>query len=375
MRAENPFYGASPSAPIMVARSADELDTPAMIVDLELLEGNIRKMADFFRDKEAKLRPHTKTHKCPEIAHKQLGAGARGITCAKLGEAEVMAENGIKDILVANEIVGRRKIERLLKLDDICDVIIAMDNASNAKMISDMALGNGKCVDVVLEIDVGMGRCGVRPGGEALSFARKVSGMKGLAMKGIMGYEGHAVMIQDFEERRRECMRALKQLMDTKSAIEGEGIRVEVVSAGGTGTYNVTGSYPGVTEVQAGSYATMDARYRGIVPDFDCAIGILTSVISHPTSDRAIVDAGMKSATTEFGLPIVKGMKGVEVMKLNEEHGILRLGEGTKLSLGDKIELTPTHGCTTINLHDRMYALRNGTVESVWEISARGKST
>jgi len=359
----------------MVARSVDELDTPALVVDLELLEGNIGKMADFFRDKEAKLRPHTKTHKCPEIALRQLGAGARGITCAKLGEAEVMAENGIKDILIANEIVGRMKIERLLKLDDICDPIVAIDNASNAQMISDMALRDGKSIDVVLEIDVGMGRCGVRPGGETLSFARKVSGMGGLAMKGIMGYEGHAVMIQDFEERRGECMRALKKLLDTRSALEEEGFRVEVVSAGGTGTYKVTGTYPGVTEVQAGSYATMDARYKGIVPDFDCAIGVLTSVISHTTSDRAVVDAGMKSATTEFGLPLVKGMEGVKVLKLNEEHGILRLGEGTKLSLGDKIELTPTHGCTTINLHDRVYALRNGTVESVWDIAARGKST
>jgi len=359
----------------MVARSVDELDTPALVVDLELLGGNIRKMADFFSDKEAKLRPHTKTHKCPQIALMQLGAGARGITCAKLAEAEVMAENGIRDILIANEIVGERKIERLLELEGICNAIVAIDNASNAQMISEMALGGGKCVDVVLEIDVGMERCGARPGGEALSLARKVSGMKGLAMKGIMGYEGHAVMIPDFEERRRVCMRALEQLLDTKSAIEGEGIRVEIVSAGGTGTYKVTGSYPGVTEVQAGSYTTMDARYRGIVPDFDCAIGILASVISRPTSDRAVIDAGMKSATTEFGLPLVKDMEGVKVMKLNEEHGILRLGEGTRLSLGDKVELIPAHGCTTINLHDRMYALRDGAVESVWDIAARGKST
>jgi len=359
----------------MVARSIDDLDTPALVVDLKLLEGNVVKMADFFRDKEAKLRPHMKTHKCPQIALMQLGAGARGITCAKLAEAEVMAENGIKDILIANEIVGRGKIERLLKLNGICDALVAIDNVANAEMISDMALGDGKCVGVVLEIDVGMERCGVRPGGEALSFARKVSRMRGISMKGIMGYEGHAVMIQDFEERRRTCMRALKLLLDTKSALEGEGIRVEVVSAGGTGTYNITGSYPGITEVQAGSYATMDARYKGIVPDFDCAIGILASVISRPTPDRAVVDAGMKSTTIEFGLPLVKGMDGVKVMKLNEEHGILRLGGGTRLSLGDRIELIPSHGCTTINLHDRMYALRDGTVESVWGIAARGKST
>jgi len=359
----------------MVARSIDELDTPALVVDLKLLEGNIMKMADFFRDKEAKLRPHVKTHKCPQIALMQLGAGARGITCAKLAEAEVMAGNGIEDILIANEVVGVGKIERLLKLNGICDALVAIDNVANAEMISAMALGNGKRVGVVLEIDVGMERCGVRPGGEALSFARNVSRMRGVSIKGIMGYEGHAVMIQDFEERRRTCTRALELLLDTKSALEREGIRVEVVSAGGTGTYDITGSHPGITEVQAGSYATMDARYKGIVPDFDCAIGILASVISRPTSDRAVVDAGMKSATTEFGLPLVKGIEGVKVMKLNEEHGILRLGEGTRLSLGDKIELIPAHGCTTINLHDRMYALRDGAVESVWGIAARGKST
>jgi len=359
----------------MVARNIDELDTPALVVDLKLLEGNITKMADFFKDKEAKLRPHVKTHKCPQIALMQLGAGARGITCAKLAEAEVMAENGIEDILIANEIVGVGKIERLLKLNGISNALVAIDDVTNAKMISDMALGNGKCVGVVLEIDVGMERCGVRPGGEALSFARNVSRMRGVSIKGIMGYEGHAVMIQDFEERKGTCMRALKQLLDTKSLLDGEGIRVDVVSAGGTGTYDITGSHPGITEVQAGSYATMDARYKGIVPDFDCAIGILASVISRPTSDRAVIDAGMKSATTEFGLPLVKGMDGVKVMKLNEEHGILRLGEGRRLSLGDKIELVPAHGCTTINLHDRMYALRDGAVESVWDIAARGKST
>ena len=225
-----------------------------------------------------------------------------------------------------------------------------------------------------MEIDIGMGRCCVRPGGEAVSFAKRIARMKGINLRGIMGYEGHVVSIEDFEERRRQCLRAVERLPEAKSVIEKEGLEVEIVSAGGTGTYNITGAFPGITEVQAGSYATMDAKYSGIVKEFDCALSVLTTVISRPADDRAIVDVGMKSATTEFGPPIVKYMKGVRVSKLNEEHGILKLDDGAKLSLGDKIELIPSHGCTTINLHDRMHAVRKGYVEATWGIAARGKS-
>jgi D-serine deaminase-like pyridoxal phosphate-dependent protein len=359
----------------MTRGNGEGIDTPALVIDLELLEGNIEKMADFFRGREAGLRPHIKTHKCPEIASMQLEAGAKGITCAKLGEAEAMAGKGIGDILIANEIVGRIKIERLLKLMDACDAIVAIDNASNAQIMSDMASMAGKRVGVLVEVDVGMGRCGVSPGEEALALARRIGGMRGLEMKGIMGYEGHAVMIQDFEARRRECLKAMGQLLGTRSAMEREGMEVEVVSAGGTGTYRITGAHPGISEVQAGSYATMDTRYKGIVPEFECAIGIMTTVISRPAANRAIVDAGMKSVTAEFGLPIVRGREDIKVVKLNEEHGILSLEGSEKPSLGDRMELLPSHGCTTFNLHDKIYALRKGAVESIWEIAARGRST
>ncbi len=358
----------------MTICSVYELDTPALIVDLDLLESNIRKMAEFFEKREARLRPHVKTHKCPEIALRQLKAGAQGITCAKLGEAEVMAMHGIEDILIANQIVGRRKIERLLKLAERCNVIVAVDEPSNAKTISDMAQAAGKRIDVLIEIDVGMGRCGTKPGMETLSLARQLDKMGGINLRGLMGYEGHAVYIENFEDRKKECLKALERLLSTKSLLEKSGFELDIVSGGGTGTYEITGSCPGITEVQAGSYATMDARYKKIVQEFDCALGILTTVISCPTSERAVVDAGMKSITAEFGLPVVKGNKGAIVSRLSEEHGILTLEEGARLSLEDKMELVPSHSCTTINLHDKMYAVRDGNVEYVWKIEARGKS-
>ncbi|MEM2884788.1 MAG: DSD1 family PLP-dependent enzyme [Thermoproteota archaeon] len=352
----------------------NELDTPALVVDLDLLEGNIRKMADFFAEREAKLRPHVKTHKCPEIALMQLRAGAKGITCAKLGEAEAMAARGVDDILVANQIVGRKKIERLLELLGKCNLAIAVDDPSNAQTISDMALSAGKSVDVLIEVDVGMGRCGAKPGKEALQLAKKIAQMKGINLRGLMGYEGHAVYIENYGERRSECLKALNALLGTKSLLEEDGFEVGVVSGGGTGTYDITGSYPGVTEVQAGSYATMDARYKKVVQEFDCALRVLTTVISCPAPGRAVVDAGMKSITTEFGLPVVKGVEGATVSRLSEEHGILKLEEGAKLCLEDKIELIPSHGCTTVNLHEKIFAVRGGVVESVWDVAARGKS-
>ncbi|MGQ9514824.1 MAG: DSD1 family PLP-dependent enzyme [Thermoproteota archaeon] len=352
-----------------------DLETPALIVDLDLLERNIRKMAAFFSKREAKLRPHVKTHKCPEIALRQLESGARGITCAKLGEAEVMASYGIDDILIANQIVGKEKVKRLLKLARECNLIVAVDNPSNAQMISEMAKADRMKVDVIVEVDVGMKRCGVQPGKEALSLARQICKMEGINLRGLMGYEGHVVYIENFGERRIECLKALKQLLDTKSLLENDGLKLDVVSGGGTGTYEITGSCAGVTEVQAGSYATMDARYKRVVQEFECALRVLTKVISCPTSGRAIVDAGMKSITTEFGLPIVIDMEGVRVSRLSEEHGILELEEGVRLSLEDRIELIPSHGCTTVNLHDKMYAIRDGTIKSIWNIAARGKST
>ena len=350
----------------------EEIDTPALLLDLDKLEANIARMAAYFADRPAALRPHTKTHKCPIIAHKQIEAGAIGVTCAKLDEAEVMALAGIKDILIANQIVGRRKIERLMGLAAWTEVMVAVDDARNVADLSAAATSRGVSLRVLVEVDVGMGRCGVEPGEPAVALARQVASSPGLVFEGLMGYEGHAVLRPTFEERKEKAEAAMALLVGAKEQVEAAGLEVRIVSGGGTGTYNISGAYPGVTEIQAGSYATMDVRYRDCGVDFECALTCLATVISTPRPGVAITDAGMKALTPEFGMPEVVGREGIVVTKLSEEHGALKLADGVSLRPGDKIELIPSHGCTTINLHDEFYALRDGIVEAIWPIGARG---
>jgi len=355
-----------------VGTCIEEIDTPALLLDLDRLEANIARMAAFFADRPAALRPHTKTHKCPIIAHKQIEIGAIGVTCAKLDEAEVMALAGIRDILIANQIVGRRKIRRLIGLAGWTEVMVAVDEARNVADLSAAATSKGVSVRVLVEVDVGMGRCGVEPGEPAVALARQVASSPGLIFEGLMGYEGHAVLRPTFEERREKAEAAMALLIRTKEQVEASGLEMRIVSAGGTGTYDISGAYAGVTEIQAGSYATMDVRYRDCGLPFECAVACLATVISVPRPGIAITDAGMKALTPEFGMPEVAHRRGIVVTKLSEEHGTLKLADGVSLCSGDKIELIPSHGCTTINLHDEFYALRNGVVEAIWPIAARG---
>lgn len=355
-----------------------DVDTPALLIDLSAMERNIFRMARYFQGKRACLRPHIKTHKTPIIAHKQMEAGAKGITCQKLGEAEAMVAAGIRDVLISNQVVGKAKIERLVNLVRHGDITVAVDDPINVEELSEAALRKGVKLNVLVEVNVGMNRCGVEPGRPALRLAQKVVESKGLNFRGLMGYEGHCVFIEDFEKRRAECQKANELLVGTKNTIEDAGIDVDVVSAGGTGTYNITGENPDITEVQAGSYVTMDTKYRsveGIGDTFECALTVLTTVLSKPTESRAVVDAGMKAMTMEFGTPQPKDVEGIELISLSEEHGKLRLDAPSReIKVGEKLEFIPSHGCTTINLHDKFYGVRNGEVEAVWEIAARGRS-
>jgi len=355
-----------------VGMPSEEIDTPALLLDLDKLEANIARMAAFFANRPAGLRPHTKTHKCPPIAHKQIESGAIGVTCAKLDEAEAMARAGIRDILIANQIVGRRKIERLMGLAGWTRVMVAVDDARNVADLSAAATSRGVSLRVLVEVDVGMGRCGVEPGKPAAVLARQVANSPGLDFEGLMGYEGHAVMRPTFEEREEKAQAAMALLIETKEQVGDAGLEVRIVSGGGTGTHNISGAYPGVTEIQAGSYATMDVRYRNCGMPFQCALTCLATVISVPRPGVAITDTGMKALTPEFGMPEVVGWEGVTVSKLSEEHGILQLTDGASLRPGDKVELIPGHGCTTVNLHDQFYVLRNGVVQAIWPIAARG---
>lgn len=351
-----------------------DLDTPTLCLDADALERNIAKMAAFLADKPAGLRPHSKTHKCPTIAWKQLRAGAIGITCAKVGEAEVMAQAGIYDILIANQVIGAYKIARLVNLARYSEVMVAVEDADNAQALSDAALAKGVRLRTVIEVDAGMGRCGVAPGPEALALAQKMVALPGLRFEGIMGYEGHAVTIPDMAERRHVAEEAMARLIGVRDLLLEHGIPVQIVSAGGTGTYQITGCYPGVTELECGSYATMDSKYRSVGLDFEQALTVLARVISVKGGDHAVIDAGMKTLTPEFGLPEVIHPAGWALTRLSEEHGVLARQEGgAPLRRGDLVEIAPSHGCTTINLHDAYTVTRNDVVEAIWPIAARGK--
>lgn len=362
----------------MLHENMHDLDTPALLIDLDVMERNVAAMAKFFEGVEANLRPHIKTHKTPEIAQRQIAAGAKGVTCAKLGEAEVMADAGIRDLLIANQIVGPRKIGRLMNLAKRSEVIVAVDDPRNVAELSEAAQAQGVDLRVILEVEVGMERCGVDPGEAAVRLAEEVVRAKGLLFKGVMGYEGHTVLIEKWKDRKVAAEQAMKGLVDTAETIRRAGMPVDIVSAGGTGTYDMTGTYPGVTEVQAGSYVLMDATYRkveGLGDVFGCALTVAATVISRPKPDRIVVDVGLKTATRDFGLPEVKDIEGVKVLYLSEEHGKIEVSdERVDLKPGDRIELIPNHCCTTVNLHDRFYGIRRGNVEEVWEIAARGRS-
>lgn len=336
----------------IIGRHKIEVDTPALLLDMGAAERNIARMAKFFSDKTCKLRPHVKTHKLPLIAHKQIEAGAIGITCAKVEETKIFLEAGLKNILIANEIVGHKKIQKLIHLSIYGDLIVCVDQFENARDISEAAGTLGKKMDVLVEVDVGLNRCGVKPGKPALELVQKISQLGDLKFRGLMGYEG-GLLIKDPEEKKRKCTECNQWLVGTKELIEKNGFQVEIVSGGGSGTYNLTGVYPGITEIQVGSYVTMDSTYRAYVLDFEQAVTVLTTVISRPDKQRAVVDAGKRSLSSDEGMPICK-LTGISISKLNDEHGFLRIeSPDHDLSVGEKIEIIPSHGCTTIPLFDR----------------------
>jgi len=351
----------------------EELDTPALVVDLDLLEQNIHLMARHFAGIRSKLRPHFKTHKCPQIAQMQMGAGALGITCAKLGEAEVLCGSGIRDILIANQVVGRPKIERLCTLTRQADLKVAVDDPANVDELSRISSGQPTSLGVLVELDVGMNRCGVKTKQDALRLAERVINSPGLDFRGLMGYEGHVVLDPDQEKRRVGCLESLSRLTDAVGHLRSHGAQVEIVSAGGTGTYAYASTYPGITEVQAGSYVMMDTRYSTLGLPFCSSLFLLTSVVSTNRDGGCVTDAGLKTLATEFGMPQVKDRAGLTITALSEEHGLLRASEN-KPALGERLMIVPSHCCTTVNLHDALYGFRGDTVEVAWDIAARGRS-
>jgi len=358
----------------------EHIETPALIVDLDVLEDNIRIMSEYFKGRKAELRPHFKTYKCPNIAHMQLASGAKGITCAKVGEAEVLFNAGIKDILVANQIVDPQKIYRLACMTKQgTKITVAVDRAENIDSLSAVARKVGATLHLLIEIDVGMERCGVNTEQEALELAERIGRADGLDFEGIQAYEGH--LVYDTEEptkltdsvKREGVEKMEKKVGNIKSHLEKNGFPVKEVSGGGTGTYHITGDNTIWTEIQAGSYVFMDGVYsRGNLP-FRSSLSILTTVI-HKRPGIAITDAGLKVCSIDRGDPTIKDRPNLRIADgLSEEHGEV-LDEQDEIEYLEKIEYIPSHCCTTVNLHDSLYCVRKGMLEAVWPISGRGKS-
>lgn len=356
----------------LIGARIEDLDTPALLLDAAAMQRNLRRMADYFRGKQCQLRPHFKNHKCVNLARQQRAAGSIvGFTCAKLGEAEVLAEHGFDDILIANQIVGAPKINRLIEVARKCRIAVAVDCAENISAISQAASSAGVSVGMLVEVDLGMARCGVQAGEPALELARLILSSPAVRFQGIQGYEGHTVNIKDAAKRDQLTREAMQRAVDTRSLLQDRGMEVGVISGGASSTYATVGPIEGFRELQCGTYATMDWHYQELVPEFEIAMSILTRVISR-SPDRSVLDIGVKGAGGEFGVPKIKGHPEVQIpFFLAEEHCAVR--NVSKWRVGDVVEMIPSHACTTSNLHRQFFVHEAGRVVDIWPVEASGK--
>jgi D-serine deaminase-like pyridoxal phosphate-dependent protein len=378
-----------------IGKTVNEIETPALIVDLDIMERNMDKMMRFLSKGTVGIRPHAKTHKTPPIARMQVEKGAIGITCATIGEAEVLVDGGIKDVLVTNRIVGTGKVRRATSLAKKATLRVSVDSMENVKELALAAQDQGVIIGIVVEVDIGNKRSGVRTEDEAVDIARFAELSSNLRYDGIMGYEGHCVFINDLAEREKCARLAYERLFFYKEALASKGLPPSIVTAGGTGSYLFAGSTEGITDIQAGSYVFMDTRYAGVEGiDFEQSLTVISTIVSHPEEDLYICDAGLKSMSKEFGLVTALPSYGLEVMSMSEEYVRLapkedselsaphymvdldsKYASGTCLGIGRKIHLVPSHCCTTVNLHDFVYGIRKGIVKSIWCVAGRGRSS
>ena len=351
-----------------------ELETPALWVDLNCLEHNIDHLAAHFRRAGVNWRPHIKGIKVPAIAHKLLAAGAIGVTCGKLGEAEVMAAAGIRDLLVANQIVGTTKITRLVNLRAQADVKVAVDNVVNVAQIGAAATAKGVEIGVLIEVDTGMERAGVAPGAATVSLAQQILATPGLRLRGLMSWEGHVLALASAEEKQRGIERSINLLLETAALCRQQGIPVEIVSAGGSGTYQVTPFFPGITEIQAGGAIFCDLTYQGWGVALEPALFVQSMVTSRPVPQRIIADAGFKTLPRGFATPRPLGIEQVKSVVFSAEHTFITLdAPNHSLQVGDLFDFMVGYGDATVHMHDTLYGLRDGVVETVWAVQARGK--
>jgi 3-hydroxy-D-aspartate aldolase len=371
----------APAHPGMALR---EVDTPALIIDLDGFERNLRRMSDAVAKAGVRLRPHAKTHKSPIIAHQQIALGAVGICCQKVSEAEIMVRDGIGDVLVSNEIAGAAKLHRLAALARHARIAVCVDDIENVAELADAAQRSDVRLSVLVEIDVGAKRCGVAAGEPALRIASAIARSNSLHFGGLQAYHGSAQHLRSHGERRDAIARATDLTRGTVDLFSRDGLACEIVGGAGTGTFELEAASGVYNELQAGSYIFMDADYgRNRKSDgsafdtFDNALFVLTTVMSRPNDERAVVDAGHKSAAVDSGLPEPFGLPGVVYRRPSDEHGVL-VSEGGRLpQRGDKVLLVPGHCDPTVNLHEWYVCVRglHGAaphVEAIWPISARG---
>ncbi|MCA8998993.1 MAG: DSD1 family PLP-dependent enzyme [Planctomycetaceae bacterium] len=366
----------------MIGRPVAELDTPALCIDLDIMDANMRSMAEFLASKGKQWRPHVKCHKLPIIAHQQHRYGAIGVTSAKSTEAEIFAYAGIPDILIANMLAGEQKLQRVASMCRWANPVVAVDHFAQAEQLSQVCERRGVRCRVIIELDVGMTRVGARPGPDVRELAQGIDRLPGVKLVGIMGYEGHLLLEQDPELKRTKIFSAMALLEQARDQMIADGINCDIVSAGGTGSYQITADHPAVTELQAGGGIFADPFYieRCSVTGLTPALRLLVTVASRPKLERAVLDAGRKSLHPDIHPPQVwrtvegRPLVDAEVKGLSAEHMTLELGpESRDLVIGDKLEVIPGYSDHTTALHDRFFGIRGGLVEAIWEIPGRGK--
>lgn len=355
----------------------DSLDTPSMIADLDLVEENIKKLMDKLLPTGLNIRPHLKTTKSAVIAGKMVKAGAKGGCVAKVSEAEAIAGTGFDDLLITCEIVGPAKVKRLVELyRKHRNIRIVVDSEIGATAINDaMAIsGIEDPIRVLIDLDVGLHRTGVKPGKPALVLAQHIARLRHLKLIGVQGYEGHLQHLHDKEDRKTQCLESMQILTSTADSLRDAGFKIDVVTTGGTGTAEFCATVPGVTELQPGSFIFMDTDYRNAVGSFySNSLTILSTVVSKQGPKAVTIDSGLKSLTTDSGLAECKDSRYTYGV-LGDEHGSLVWEEGTPpLSVGDRVEMIPSHIDPTVNLHDVYYAYRGGVIEEIWAVDSRGK--
>jgi D-serine deaminase-like pyridoxal phosphate-dependent protein len=368
----SPWSAARPGDPV------DAIETPALVLDLDAFERNLRTMAQAVAGTGLRLRPHAKSHKTPEIARRQIAAGAVGICCQKVSEAAVFVEAGITDVLVTNEVVGRSRLERLARLAGRARIGVLVDHPEQVRALAEAVAAVGTQIEVYIELNVG-GRCGVAPGAPVLDLARQAAASAGLRLTGLQVYHGPAQHMRSPADRAAAIARAARTAREMRALIEAEGLGRLRITGAGTGTFGHERDSGVFDELQPGSYVFMDRDYADNTPGdgesrFEHALFVRSTVMSRPSADRAVVDAGLKASSVDSGMPTVWRAPGLRYLKASDEHGVIEVGEGAGLALGDALWLVPGHCDPTVNLYDELVCVRGDRVEAVWPVSARGAS-